>query len=137
MNTLVAKVQLSILVSMPSPIFLIVLSIYLVKNNLGCKPNYLVLITMFTAILFRRFFICFVLSLTPRLKWTLQSSLYLLQQQIHHHCGQALKPVEKVSSFGLTLKHLCREDSSKKVHTLVHIKIFELHTKEQSTFYCT
>jgi len=44
------------------------------------------------------------------------NSVDFLQQQTHHHCGQALQAVAKASSFTLALKYLYREDSSRKTH---------------------
>lgn len=114
MSTLATQVQPSISVSMPSPLFLIALLIYLMKNNLACKPNYLILLTMFRAILFRCFlFVLFLISLSDQ-NCPYKVLRICFDQQIHHHCGQALQPVAKVSSFGLTLKHLCREDPLRK-----------------------
>lgn len=95
-------------VGMPSPIFLIALSIYLVKNKLGCKPNYLVLITLFQVILFCHFL--FLFSLSDQ-NGPYKVLCICFNQQIHHHCEQASQAVAKAPSFGLTLKHFCRKNS--------------------------
>lgn len=87
-------------VGTPSPIFLIALSVHPVKNNLGCKPNYLVLITLFRVILFCHFLFLFLISLSDQ-NGTYKVLCICSNQQFHHHCEQALQPVAEVSSFGL------------------------------------
>lgn len=120
MNTLVAKIQLSISLSMPSPIFLIALSIYLVKSNLRCKPNYSVLITMFRAILFYLFkLVLFLISLNGPTKFFVFASTTFASSPLWASIAASCKTL----FFWTDFKTPLQKDSSRKVRALLQINL--------------